>query len=900
MARNLIVLSDGTGNSAAAAFKTNVWRLYQALDLTDGSQVAEFGDGVGSAGVRFLRVLGLAFGYGVKRNVLNLYKFLCHNYSSGDRIWVFGFSRGAFTVRLLVGLIHREGLITFDSEAELNRNALAAYRAYRKVAFHSSRLVWVTGLRLVRDLLILAWCKLTGTRSYKDVKNKTFDRKRSIVNVHFLGVWDTVVAYGLPIDELTQAFDKWVWPMKFRDTSLLPNVEHARHALSLDDERQTFSPIPWDEAAEKDLRRQWPEISPDRLQQVWFPGAHADVGGGYPDDGLSYVALGWMIEEAAKQGLRFEPNIVATYAALAAPTGRIYDSRSGLGAFWRYQPRNVEVLMGAGNTPLVHGSVVTRMACGNDGYAPISLPEAINVLAPHGAPVAFDSTAVAAALAGTTTAVDQSCFYVEKAALKKRCQFLTDMQQFASAGGTARTDRFALVMDTVWWRRVTYFVSLALASFAAAFPLFQQYFQLRSLTRVTGGLANSAAGSIAGFVPTYAKPWVDAVVSNTPVAVLVLLALLISLRFSGFLQRRIYDRARAAWNPAGQVGAIAIDRLALTGQRGALTKGVLGFGALAIFVGLIGTGKHVKLLSFFLGIGLGCLVGLAWLILQRRHTPGAKRIDPARPGLFLEIARKARNSRRAVSFYKHATRQVIPAVVFALGGLFFVIVVNRTGFDLISAGGGFCHSPLNLKTEKIDTPSAFRTNSMCHATGLWLIAGREYRIVLEMKDPWFDKGERSDIAGFAAASLPHYLASPLKRWWWENWFQPVARIGRVGNYEHALHPAAPLPVADFSGCRGSVSWQAIMDIPAPASPQFMNTEKACEIKYHVASSSRLIADITADASGELFLYVNDAVLFEWSGFYHNNSGTAAVTVTRILAPKILPAGPPDSSVAASR
>lgn len=172
MARNLIVLSDGTGNSAAAAFKTNVWRLYQALDLTDGSQVAEFGDGVGSAGVRFLRVLGLAFGYGVKRNVLNLYKFLCHNYSSGDRIWVFGFSRGAFTVRLLVGLIHREGLITFDSEAELNRNALAAYRAYRKVAFHSSRLVWVTGLRLVRDLLILAWCKLTGTRSYKDVKIK--------------------------------------------------------------------------------------------------------------------------------------------------------------------------------------------------------------------------------------------------------------------------------------------------------------------------------------------------------------------------------------------------------------------------------------------------------------------------------------------------------------------------------------------------------------------------------------------------------------------------------------------------------------------------------------------------------------------------------------------------------
>ena len=108
--RNLIVLSDGTGNSASKPFKTNVWRLYQAIDLTDGSQIAVFGDGVGTSSVKILRVLGLALGVGVKRNVLNLYKFLCRNYNAGDHIWAFGFSRGAFTVRALVGLIHREGL----------------------------------------------------------------------------------------------------------------------------------------------------------------------------------------------------------------------------------------------------------------------------------------------------------------------------------------------------------------------------------------------------------------------------------------------------------------------------------------------------------------------------------------------------------------------------------------------------------------------------------------------------------------------------------------------------------------------------------------------------------------------------------------------------------------------
>ena len=118
--RNLIVLSDGTGNSASKAFKTNVWRLYQALNLRDGKQVAVFGDGVGTSSITLLRIIGLALGVGVKRNVLNLYKFLCHNYwreekdrrTESDRIWMFGFSRGAFTIRVLAGLVHSEGLVT--------------------------------------------------------------------------------------------------------------------------------------------------------------------------------------------------------------------------------------------------------------------------------------------------------------------------------------------------------------------------------------------------------------------------------------------------------------------------------------------------------------------------------------------------------------------------------------------------------------------------------------------------------------------------------------------------------------------------------------------------------------------------------------------------------------------
>src|ERR1700757_497534 len=197
--RNLIVLSDGTGNSASKAFKTNVWRLYQAVDLTDGTQIAEFADGVGTSSIKFFRILGLAFGIGVKRNVLNLYKFLCRNYQDNDKIFAFGFSRGAFTIRVLVGLINYIGLVSYNTEAELDRNALAAYRAYRKHAFRVRPwLVWVRVLRFLRDSFVWIWNEITDRKQFSQVEKKR-------VSIYFVGVWDTVGAYGLPIVELTQA-----------------------------------------------------------------------------------------------------------------------------------------------------------------------------------------------------------------------------------------------------------------------------------------------------------------------------------------------------------------------------------------------------------------------------------------------------------------------------------------------------------------------------------------------------------------------------------------------------------------------------------------------------------------------------------------------------------------------
>jgi uncharacterized protein (DUF2235 family) len=839
--RNLIVLSDGTGNSAAKQNKTNVWRLYHALDLGDGrTQLAVFGDGVGTSSVTILRVLGLAFGWGVKRNVLNLYKFLCRNYNTGDHtddlIWAFGFSRGAFTIRVLVGLICREGRVSFKDEGELNRNALAAYRAYRKKVFPASMTSkpWVAGGRYLRDLLISAW----NRHSYVEVNKQTVD-------VHFVGLWDTAVAYGLPIDELTMAVDKWVWPMKFpNDTlSLLREVKHARHALSLDDERRTFHPTPWDETEEQLLVKNG-GVEPGRLRQVWFAGTHSDVGGGYPDDGLAYVPLRWMIDEAAEKRLRFVPSVVEEFAALAAPAGRIYDSRDGFyGALYRYQPRNAHLLLNPPrvnpprdahlpldkvNKPLVHGSVMTRMVCGNDGYAPISLPEEIDVLPPRGPPVPFEPEAVAQALAKDN---------------EKRRHVLVDAQQLlpaASEQSATRTELFDLVQDTVWWRRVVYFVSLAFVVIAVAFPLLAPYCRIEGVTgvldKVAGGLVRWTLGLIKGFLPGFAEPWVAAVDDYPAEAAIVLIVLLASLGISWFLQRRIRDRARAAWNVPMQGGEMAPDR----------------------------------------------------------DPP-----KPPKPGCLLTLARRARTTKRAVDGYRFLAQKVAPAFVLVLSGTLAISLVHRAVFDLLSTAGAFCKATMDVNDQSTevlgDASEPFETEAMCHATGRRLIAGGKYRIRLEMDKEWLDKGRSTDVAGFAADGWLdlHFWTLPHKRWWWQNWFQPIARIGKFGNYEHVLQPAAPLPAGrqllKRTVCRVGAPPQAdaIKGTSSPATAELKKLQLACEAPKDVGPARVLISDITADATGELFLYVNDAV-WAFPGrptdvFYRNNSGTAKVTVKRILA-----------------
>src|SRR5437870_3674677 len=125
MSKSIVLLADGTGNSAAKLFKTNVWRLFKSLDLSDPPpagalrQIAYYHDGVGTSTFKPLAILGGIFGVGLKRNVIDIYTFLCRNYNPGDRIFAFGFSRGAFTIRVLAGVVLTQGVLRCQTEEQL-------------------------------------------------------------------------------------------------------------------------------------------------------------------------------------------------------------------------------------------------------------------------------------------------------------------------------------------------------------------------------------------------------------------------------------------------------------------------------------------------------------------------------------------------------------------------------------------------------------------------------------------------------------------------------------------------------------------------------------------------------------------------------------------------------------
>ena len=330
MSKRLVIFCDGTWNtpdqeSDGRPSPTNVTKLALAVAPTgsDGTEQRVFYHrGVGTS--RWERLRGGAFGFGLSRNVKDAYRSIVENYEPGDELFLFGFSRGAFTARSTAGFVRNAGVLRPEHADRVEE----AYALYRDRKTHP-----------------------------RQTESQLFRRSFSYeTRIRFIGVWDTVGALGIPLSGLRWAntFNRrW----QFHDTTLSTSVDAAFQALAIDEKRRPFAPTLW--------RRQ-PEAGGQELQQVWFAGVHCDVGGGYVETGLSDIALLWMADKAGGYGLTLRPDAFPENAAHGEegrilvnpdPMGPLHESRK---AFYRLQKPYVRPIGASNADERVSSTAVER------------------------------------------------------------------------------------------------------------------------------------------------------------------------------------------------------------------------------------------------------------------------------------------------------------------------------------------------------------------------------------------------------------------------------------------------------------------------------------------------------------------------------------------------------------
>jgi len=320
MSKNIIIFSDGTGQEGGVGANTNIYKLFNMIEDRTERQVAFYDRGLGT-GIH--KVTGSIAGFGISRNIKDCYRFLFEHFNAGDQIYLFGFSRGAATMRSLSSFVHHFGILP-QSRPELISQAYKIYqisnpekREKRAVEFISRHHTMWTRIR-------------------------------------FIGCYDTVAALGLPWPAISTFMEMLPFLRhKFHDFKLSQCVDHACQALAIDDLRKTFHPILWDEECEQD----------QVIRQVWFSGMHTDVGGGYPEQKLSDIPLAWLTNEAVKLGLCVYSKHKVSIEENA--NGIMHDSRD---SFWKrviYRRKIRQWQASRKQKPLIHESVMQR-TCGVD------------------------------------------------------------------------------------------------------------------------------------------------------------------------------------------------------------------------------------------------------------------------------------------------------------------------------------------------------------------------------------------------------------------------------------------------------------------------------------------------------------------------------------------------------
>jgi uncharacterized protein (DUF2235 family) len=290
--KRLIVCCDGTWNGLSGEYPTNVVKISQAIRSMDEQgipQLVYYEEGLGTKW--YDRWVGGAFGWGIDANIADAYRFLCLNYESGDEIYLFGFSRGAYTVRSLVGFINRSGLLSRPHIRKLPE----AYKLYRNRNIESDNPIAV------------------------EFRQKYGDR----IPIKVLGCWDTVGSLGIPDLIPFLPFDRLInLKYQFHNTRLSSVIQHGFHAMAIDERRKSFI-VTHMQKSNKNLSQQ--------VEEVWFPGTHGCIGGGTLENRkLSDAALSWMMEKVGVLGLAFDQNLIEDGIELNA----LADFSTTLGIFW--------------------------------------------------------------------------------------------------------------------------------------------------------------------------------------------------------------------------------------------------------------------------------------------------------------------------------------------------------------------------------------------------------------------------------------------------------------------------------------------------------------------------------------------------------------------------------------
>lgn len=304
--KRIITCSDGTWNDTEHEDETtNVFKIYNYISLTGkdvkGNAVQQFkfyDKGVGATHRRGTRIFEGVTGAGLDQNIKDAYSFIMNHYEEGDEIYLFGFSRGAYTARSTAGFIGNCGLLKNGYWHKLDE----AFEYYRN--------------------------RTDSTMPSSD-KMKQFKANFCYESrIKMVGVWDTVGSLGIPLT----LFQRWNHKRySFHDVELSKKIDFAYHALAIQERRNTFTPTLWEKCPDEESNPLFPQV----LEQVWFCGVHSNVGGGYKDAGLSNVALKWMMCKAQKAGLGFK--IEPMY--MPDINGKLYKSASWyykiLGIGWR-------------------------------------------------------------------------------------------------------------------------------------------------------------------------------------------------------------------------------------------------------------------------------------------------------------------------------------------------------------------------------------------------------------------------------------------------------------------------------------------------------------------------------------------------------------------------------------